>query len=336
MNKEWSEMNKKMQTLIGKEATFPEGIDALIELREVLFEQITSIAENYPAEAFYQMPFAGAEGYHSKTLVYSMWHIFRIEDIVAHELIAKDNHWFEVALAIGESGRLITERNDVILFGNTAILVDTGGASTAFREDILMSLSTKHAVFNENYPTVGGAVSGEIDISMIKPTADIPKMARLVPFVRVTDGVQYSEWLQKGVYYVDTRETSHNSNGLDIVTIHGYDAMLKFEQNYPSDSAHNYPLLDTTIVQFLADSVRIPVDPRTFQRMGKGYTYPLPVGYSSREVLGIIAASYGGNFIISDEGQLLLIRLCDLPRETNYLIDQAGDVLLFGTDKILV
>lgn len=253
-----------------------------------------------------------------------------------NELIAKDNHWFEVALAIGESGRLITERNDVILFGNTAILVDTGGASTAFREDILMSLSTKHAVFNENYPTVGGAVSGEIDISMIKPTADIPKMARLVPFVRVTDGVQYSEWLQKGVYYVDTRETSHNSNGLDIVTIHGYDAMLKFEQNYPNDSAHNYPLLDTTIVQFLADSVHIPVDPRTFQRMGKGYTYPLPVGYSSREVLGIIAASYGGNFIISDEGQLLLIRLCDLPRETNYLIDQSGDVLLFGTDKILV
>ena len=56
-------MNKKMQTLIGKEATFAEGIDALIELREVLFEQITSIAENYPAEAFYQMPFAGAEGY---------------------------------------------------------------------------------------------------------------------------------------------------------------------------------------------------------------------------------------------------------------------------------
>ena len=74
-------MNKKMQTLIGKEATFPEGIDALIELREVLFEQITSIVNNYPEEAFYQMPFAGAEGYHSKTLVYSMWHIFRIEDI---------------------------------------------------------------------------------------------------------------------------------------------------------------------------------------------------------------------------------------------------------------
>lgn len=253
-----------------------------------------------------------------------------------NELIAQDNHWFEVALAIGESGRLIDEYANVLYFGNTAILVDSGGASTAFRENILMSLSAKHAVFNENYPVVGSAVSGEIDIQMLKPTSSIPRMARLVPFVRVTDGVMTSEWLQKGVYYVDTRETSHNSNGLDIVTIHGYDAMLKFEMNYPSDSAHDYPMLDTDIVQFLADSIQITVDQRTFERMDKGYTFPLPVGYSSREVLGIIAASYGGNFVISDEGQLLLIRLSDLPRETNYLIDQTGDILLFGTDRILV
>ncbi|MBR5973708.1 MAG: phage head-tail adapter protein [Clostridiales bacterium] len=90
MNKDWSEKNKKMQTLIGKEATFPEGIDVLIDLRKDLFERIASIVKEYPEEVFYQMPFAGADGYHSKTLIYSMWHIFRIEDIVAHELIAKD------------------------------------------------------------------------------------------------------------------------------------------------------------------------------------------------------------------------------------------------------
>ena len=90
MNKDWSEKNKKMQTLIGKEDTFSEGIDVLLELRDDLFKQITYIADSYPKDAFYQMPFAGADGYHSKTLVYSMWHIFRIEDIVAHTLIAGD------------------------------------------------------------------------------------------------------------------------------------------------------------------------------------------------------------------------------------------------------
>ena len=35
------------------------------------------------------MPYANANGYHSKTLSYSIWHIFRIEDIVAHTLIAR-------------------------------------------------------------------------------------------------------------------------------------------------------------------------------------------------------------------------------------------------------
>ena len=91
MNKEWSEKNKKMQSLIGKEASFCEGIDVLLELRDDLFQEITSIMKTYPSEAFCQMPFAKADGYHSKTLAYSMWHIFRIEDIVAHTVIMQDS-----------------------------------------------------------------------------------------------------------------------------------------------------------------------------------------------------------------------------------------------------
>ena len=91
MNKEWTETNKRMQSLIGKEATFQEGIDTLIELRGSLFHQITTIVNTYPPEAFYQMPFAKADGYHSKTLAYSMWHVFRIEDIVAHTVIMQDS-----------------------------------------------------------------------------------------------------------------------------------------------------------------------------------------------------------------------------------------------------
>jgi hypothetical protein len=90
MNKDWSEKNKEIQKLLSKEATFHEAIKKLIEFREELFQQITWIMEGYPEEAFYQLPFAGAEGYHSKTLAYSIWHIFRIEDIVAHEMIAED------------------------------------------------------------------------------------------------------------------------------------------------------------------------------------------------------------------------------------------------------
>lgn len=91
MDKHWSEMNKEMQALIAKKATFKDGIGKLLELRKSLFEQITQIVTTFPEEAFWQMPFAGAEGYHSKTLAYSIWHIFRIEDTVAHEMIAEDH-----------------------------------------------------------------------------------------------------------------------------------------------------------------------------------------------------------------------------------------------------
>jgi len=94
MNKEWSEKQKQIQILLGKESTYKDGIKLLIELRKELFEQISQIVNGYPVEAFYQMPFANAKGYHSKTLSYSIWHIFRIEDIVAHTLIAGDDQIF--------------------------------------------------------------------------------------------------------------------------------------------------------------------------------------------------------------------------------------------------
>ena len=91
MDKNWSDKNKQMQTLISKEATFSEGIKILLELRNDLFEQITSIVKTFPPVAFYQLPFGEGEGNHQTTLAWSLWHTFRIEDIVAHTLILKDS-----------------------------------------------------------------------------------------------------------------------------------------------------------------------------------------------------------------------------------------------------
>ena len=91
MDKIWAEKNKEIQALLSKEKSFKEAIDMLLEFRAEMFEQITQIVNGYPEKAFAEMPFAGADGYHSKTLAYSIWHIFRIEDIVAHEIISGDS-----------------------------------------------------------------------------------------------------------------------------------------------------------------------------------------------------------------------------------------------------
>ncbi len=90
MNKEWSELNKKMQSLIRKSDTFEQGKDVLFELRNDLMNMLLAFKKELNREDFDSMPFMNAEGYHSKNIAYSIWHIFRIEDIVAHTLINGD------------------------------------------------------------------------------------------------------------------------------------------------------------------------------------------------------------------------------------------------------
>ena len=94
MNKEWSELNKTMQLYLKKKDTFAEGIDTLIMLRKDLMAQILQFKEELLQEDFSAMPYRNAKGYHSKSIAYSLWHIFRIEDIVAHSLIAEDEQVF--------------------------------------------------------------------------------------------------------------------------------------------------------------------------------------------------------------------------------------------------
>ena len=94
MNKEWSELNKLMQAQIKKKDSFDEGIDSLIKLRNELWKTICAFKENLERDDFNAIPFVNAEGYHSKTIAYSLWHIFRIEDIVAHTLIKEDEQVF--------------------------------------------------------------------------------------------------------------------------------------------------------------------------------------------------------------------------------------------------
>ena len=87
MNKEWSELNKSVQKNLGKKETFESGIAQLLELRQTLFSALLEMRSELNGEQFCECPFMNAEGYHSKTIAYSIWHIFRIEDIVAHSVI---------------------------------------------------------------------------------------------------------------------------------------------------------------------------------------------------------------------------------------------------------
>ena len=94
MNKEWSELNKTLQSQLKKEETFTNGIETLCKLRDQLMEELLSFRKELKREDFNTIPFINADGYHSKTIAYSIWHIFRIEDIVAHTIINNDEQIF--------------------------------------------------------------------------------------------------------------------------------------------------------------------------------------------------------------------------------------------------
>ena len=94
MNKDWAELNKTIQLQIKKKDTFELGIDTLIKLRKELMAQIMQFKKELSIDDFSAMPYMNVKGYQNKTIAYSLWHIFRIEDIVAHSLIADDEQVF--------------------------------------------------------------------------------------------------------------------------------------------------------------------------------------------------------------------------------------------------
>ena len=86
MNKDWSNKNKLMQSQL-KKATFECGITSLLDLRNELFNDVLKLKEDLSTEEYSLMPYPNVDGYHSKTIGYSLWHIYRIEDICANTLI---------------------------------------------------------------------------------------------------------------------------------------------------------------------------------------------------------------------------------------------------------
>lgn len=217
---------------------------------------------------------------------------------------------YENRLAIGDRGALADHLGRRILFGGSAIRVNYGSPGSAFREDMLLEdgMITSLNVFPGGAPSVGGCICGEIDVELRLPATNIPKRARLIPYVRLTDGERTSEWIQKGVFYADTRDKDPRET-ISTLTIHGYDAMLRAEADYPAESQLDWPAADIDVVREIAAAMGVGVDKRTLDAMTRKYKIQLPTGYSQREVLGYIAGSYAGNFVISDLGELLLVQI---------------------------
>lgn len=208
-----------------------------------------------------------------------------------------------------------------------------GSNPHTYEQNKIMSVKTSSNLFGGDTPSVGNCVAGEFSMQMLADGVIVPQMAKVSLFVSVANSEKSSEYfMPMGVYFVDTRSITQNNDGLDVLTLHGYDAMLKAEKDCVIETPNDRPIVDIIARYYLDTSV----DTRTWDIMDKGYRFTATVGYSCREVLSLIASAYCGNFVITESGKLRLLALNQLPPETNYLVDDRGYAITFGGDRIIV
>lgn len=164
-----------------------------------------------------------------------------------------------------------------------------------------------YGAFFDNEFTIGAAVSRQIDISILNP-GEIPRGAEIK---------LYEEDEPQGVFYIGTRPT----DDADVLSIHGYDAMLKADTSWLTDGYDNvvFPVSEDDAVNDICDRMGVTRAPGVV--LLNQYPIDYPVGefgnLTMREVLRGIAGANAGCFFINLRGELDLWR----PMETRNSYD---------------
>lgn len=200
----------------------------------------------------------------------------------------------------------------------------------------IVSCSTSGALFESFSAPIGNCIAGQIDLQ-IRPKGTIPRQAEIDVFARLTDGTRQSEWVPRGVYFFSTRDRDHVTG---ILTVHGYDAMLKADDTWLDSSydEENWPMPPEQAAADIAMRMGTTLDPRTVLDPAFPVQYPVDDegDMTMRKVLERLAVANAGNWTTTGDGLLLLVPLRSIPAETSYLVDEHGGAITFGGVRILI
>lgn len=206
-------------------------------------------------------------------------------------------------------------------------------AGVEYLQPDILSLRTSGGAFAA--PDIGNCASRQLDLTLRRVLGTIPKRAKIQVYTRLANETQTAEWLPKGVFYVSTRQTDKLTGAL---TIHGFDAMRKAGAVWDIDPTASWPMSARAAAEDIARRMGVAIDPRTVLSDAFPVDYPVDENgdLTMEDVLSGIAAGEAGNWVMSDEGKLLLLRFGDIPTETWYLVDEYGDAITFGGERIIV
>ena len=195
-----------------------------------------------------------------------------------------------------------------------------------YGKDAEVSHSVESQLFEEF--GIGNACCATLKLAVIAD--NIPRAATIKRYLRLVNGSQVTAWISKGVFFTNKR-----SRDGDYWEVEAYDAMRKADVVWEPSNSLTFPMSMPTAVNLFCQMMGVTLDKRT--ALNSAYTIDYPANdYTVRNELCFIAAAHGGNWIITDAGELLLVPLLSMPDETNYLITEYGDAITFGGVRILV
>ena len=217
-----------------------------------------------------------------------------------------------------------------------AVIGGNPSGGVIYPQSKIVSATTSRSV-ESGSATIGNCVAKTLNITLRDP-GTIPRMARIVMRYRLNDGTRQSSWIPKGTFFIDTRE-----EGNGVLKIVAYDAVLKMDLPYAQSGAQSgWPKTDIACVNEIINRIKVgndlSLDSRTV--LNKGFLVQFPGfgdgAYTMREVLGYIGAMYAGNWVITEQNTLMLIKMGDIPAQTNYLVTEHNEHIIIGGYRILV
>lgn len=204
--------------------------------------------------------------------------------------------------------------NNIISGGGNYEWRVVNGSNTWTIENLISGTLTT-SMFEEL--SVGNAPSAQLDLTLWDVTPDTS--SPLVLQFRATDGAStQSAWYTKGTFFIDTVEASPYSEETKIVA---FDSMLKAEVTYMASGSW-IPKTDFEVVTEIVGDIGVTIESGTSNLLsGSPVTLSNapnvgPNGVTDRQMLCLIAAIRGGNFIINPAGELQLILAYQTPQNT--------------------
>lgn len=194
-------------------------------------------------------------------------------------------------------------------------IAQSTSSSYTYYDEGITDIETSGAVFSNDELSIGAVISREMKLNIsldLIPSSSIYMGAKISPFVRPKfNNSTSNDWVQKGVFLIDTREEDIEGNTLDITL---YDSLMKTEQKYMTEGDQGiWPRSAYNVIVDCCQKIGVSVNSTTLSRLSaKSYMIPYTNDSTMRDVMASIAGMYGGNFILNDSGELQLILLSDI------------------------